>query len=473
MIEGLKPYPRMKDSGVAWLGEVPEHWDVLRFKYLLRESDKRSDDGSEQLLRVSQFTGVTERKRSDGADEPDSRASSLVGYKLVEPNELVVNIMLAWNGSMGVSRFHGLTSPAYCVYRFDAQAWPWYFHYLLRSPVYKSRIKALSTGVVDSRLRLYTDDLYRLESLIPPQVEQAAIVRFLDHVDRVIRRYIGTKQKLIKLLEEQKQAIIHRAVTRGLDPDVRLKPSAVEWLGDVPEHWSVMPLKRAFTKIDYGISDSGSDDGTIPVLTMGNIRGGVVTVPVSGGVSSVDSQLLLEDRDLLFNRTNSAELVAKVGLFRSIGRPVTFASYLVRMRPSSANCPEFLNLVMNDPTFLHAARREAIPSLHQSNLNPTRYGRLAIALPPLQEQKDIIDALADDTSNLSEAIFRFRREIELFREYRTRLIADIVTGKLDVREAAARLPDECDNCESFDDSDDMIDTEEKSADEADFEEVEA
>jgi type I restriction enzyme S subunit len=190
VIDGLKPYPAMKDSGVPWLGEVPEHWAVRRFKYLLRERDVRSSSGSEQLLRVSQYTGVTERRRVDGGDEPDTRAESLVGYKLVEPEDLVVNIMLAWNGSMGVSRVSGITSPAYCVYRFTGSAHPWYFHHLLRSPTYKARIKAVSTGVVESRLRLYSDDLYRLEGLLPPLPEQAAIVRFLDHADRRIRRYI-------------------------------------------------------------------------------------------------------------------------------------------------------------------------------------------------------------------------------------------------------------------------------------------
>ena len=140
MIDGINPYPEYKDSGVAWLGEVPGHWEVLRLKYVLRERDARSDSGTEQLLRVSQYTGVTERKRADGLDEPDTRAESLVGYKQVEPGELVVNIMLAWNGSMAVSSHAGITSPAYCVYRFGASAEPWYFHHLLRSPIYKARI---------------------------------------------------------------------------------------------------------------------------------------------------------------------------------------------------------------------------------------------------------------------------------------------------------------------------------------------
>ena len=443
----LKPYPDYKSSGVEWLGDVPTHWEVRRLKYLLQERDTRSADGHERLLRVSQYTGVTQRKGVDGSDDPDTRAESLIGYKCVEHNDLVVNIMLAWNGSMGVSKFRGITSPAYCVYRFLDGAHPWFFHYLLRSPIYKAYIKNESTGIVDSRLRLYTDNLYRLYAFILPLPEQIAIVRFLDHADQRIRRYIRAKQKLIALLEEQKQAIIHQAITGQIDvrtgqPYPAYRDSGLKWLGDVPEHWEVLPLKRAFVSMEYGISDSGSDAGTISLLTMGNIRDGEVTVPRYGGVTSVDPSLLLQDKDLLFNRTNSSELVAKVGLFRAEGRPVTFASYLVRMRTLPENSPEFLNLLLNDVGFVAIARREAIPSLHQSNLNPTRYGRLKIPFPPPSEQEAIVQGVTEGTSGVNAAIVRTNREIDHLREYLTRLIADVVTGKLDVREAAAELPEE-------------------------------
>jgi type I restriction enzyme S subunit len=115
MIANLKPYAEYQDSGLAWMGKVPAHWVVRRLKYIVQELDSRSTSGQEQLLRVSQFTGVTQRLRAEGQDEPDTRAASLVGYKRVEPDELVINIMLAWNGSMGVSKYSGIASPAYCV----------------------------------------------------------------------------------------------------------------------------------------------------------------------------------------------------------------------------------------------------------------------------------------------------------------------------------------------------------------------
>ena len=450
MAQNPHSYPAYKPSGVEWLGDMPAHWEVRRLKYLLQERDTRSADGREQLLRVSQYTGVTQRKRADGDDAPDTRAESLIGYKCVEYNDLVVNIMLAWNGSMGVSQFCGIASPAYCVYRFLAGVHPWFFHYLLRSSFYMAYIKTASTGVVDSRLRLYTDDLYRLYALVPPLSEQTAIVRYLDHAYERIRRYVSGKQKLIRLLEEEKQAVIHRAVTRGLpaeasaqaglDPNVRLKPSGVEGLGDVPAHWEVGPVKRAFLSMDYGISESASDSGTIRLLTMAHLNNGQVTVPPTGGVDSVNPYLLLQKDDLLFNRTNSQELVGKVGLFTGHDSPVTFASYLVRMRPCPNHDPVYLNMALNDTSFISRARREAIPSLHQSNLNPTRYGRLHIVLPPRQEQQTILRVLRNETRSLRDAISRTRRQIELLQEYRTRLIADVVTGQVDVRAAGGQVP---------------------------------
>jgi type I restriction enzyme S subunit len=182
-----------------------------------------------------------------------------------------------------------------------------------------------------------------------------------------------------------------------------------------------------------------------------------VTIPASGGVALVEDTLLMETGDLLFNRTNSSALVGKVGLYRGSDSAITFASYFVRMRPRPKHMPEYLNMVLNDISILSIVRREAIPSLHQSNLNPTRYGRLQIALPPLEEQRKILHLVRKRTCEPDRAIATAYREISLLREYRTRLIADVVTGKLDVREAAARLPDEVDELELLDDVEETAD----------------
>ncbi len=474
MIADLEPYPVMKDSGVPWLGQVPGHWEVRRLKNVLRERDARSATGTEQLLRVSQYTGVTERNRADGLAEPDTRAESLVGYKRAEPGELVVNIMLAWNGSMGVSPFAGIASPAYCVYRFGPGTEPWYFHHLLRSPAYKARIKAVSTGVVESRLRLYTDDLYRLEALFPPLPEQAAIVRFLDHADRRIRRYIRAKQKLIKLLEEQKQAIIHRAVTRGLDPDVRLKPSGVEWLGDVPEHWAVVRLGRlislttGFPFKSDGFTQAAED---IRLLRGINISPGQVRWKDVVRWSGIDRgdfaeyELVLGDIVLGMDRPIIQGGV-RVAVIENADVPSLLLQRVARIHPRQELRADFAVLLLAGKSFSNYLA-PIFTGISVPHLSPEQIKSFQLALPTIEEQERIVEQVALDTSAIQFAVGRAEREISLLREYRTRLIADVVTGKLDVREAAARLPDEADEPEPVDETDAITDTEEAAPGELD------
>ena len=467
MIRDLKPYPAYRDSGVPWLGEVPEHWEVRRLKYLLREHDARSADGAEQLLRVSQYTGVTRRARSDGSHEPDSRAASLVGYKLVAPSELVVNIMLAWNGSMGVSRFPGIASPAYCVYRFGRRARPWYFHYLLRSPVYKARIKAVSTGVVESRLRLYTDDLYRLEALLPPVSEQVAIVRFLDHMDRRIRRYIRAKQKMVKLLEEQKQAIIHRAVTRGLDPNVRLKPSGVQWLGDVPEHWETRRIASFSPKITNGwvgptreiLEGSG-----VPYIQSLHIKSGSIRFIKKYFVAATwlerHDKIRLCRGDVVIVQTGDIGQVACVPPeFDGAG---CHALIIIRTDPSVIGGP-FLDLVLRSWYGYENLRRMQTGALHP-HLNCTWVREIIVPTPPLREQESLLHELGARTATHDRATTCAEREVTLIRDLRIRLIADVVTGKLDVREAAANLPEEPDKPEPLDEAEGLVNSDEEVAD---------
>ena len=434
-------YPAYKASDIEWLGDVPEHWEIRRLKYLLRERDSRSLDGNEQLLRVSQYTGVTQRNRVDGRDQTDTRAESLVGYKHVRCNDLVVNIMLAWNGSMGVSQFHGIASPAYCVYQFSSNNHPWYFHHLLRSPSYKAYIKTASTGVVESRLRLYTDDLYQLYVLVPPISEQEAVVRYLDYMDRRVERYVRAKERLIELLEEEKRAIINQTVTRGLDPGVRLKPSGVEWLGDVPEHWAVKKATQLFS-IGSGTTPPTDDrkyyGGDVSWITTSELRESVIM----STKQTVTRQAL---RELSSLRVYPEGSVAVAMYGATIGRIGVLGT------PAAVNqaCCVFSESTGIDPWFWFywlQSRRPHLIALGygggQPNLSQQLLKGIRVPVPTRSEQLAIVEYLDRSVSDIDWSINRARRQIELMEEYRTRLIADVVTGKLDVRAAAAGLPDE-------------------------------
>jgi type I restriction enzyme S subunit len=391
---------------------------------------------------------VTERKTNDGSDTPDTRAASLVGYKQVEPQDLVINIMLAWNGSMGVSRFGGIASPAYCVYRFRDGAYPWYFHHLFRTPLYKGRIKAASTGVVESRLRLYSDDLGRLEALLPPSAEQAAIVRFLDHANRKIDGFIRAKRKFIALLNEQKQAIIHRAVTRGLNPDAPLKPSGIPWLGDIPQHWEVRPLKSVCSiqsGITLGKDYAGQPVEEYPYLRVANVQAGHAKLDVvkTLRVTKAEAQRsMLRDGDVLMTEGGDADKLGRGCVWEALIANCLHQNHVFAVRPNQEKLnPYFLTMLMG---MVYARAYFQMTAKQTTNLaatNKTKIGMFKVLLPPIDEQRRVLALVDDETRPLSNAITRTEREIALMQEYRTRLTADLVTGKLDVRAAAAELPE--------------------------------
>ena len=438
MTNPFKTYPTYRPSGVPWLGDVPQHWEVRRTGTITRILNGATPSTSNASYWDGDIVWITPEDlgKLDGRYiVGSSRRITEQGYRAcgtnLAPAGSIAISTRAPIGHLGVLRLDACVNQGcrLLVPKNAVEAEYLYYTLSATSPA----LASFGQGSTFTELSRTLLSAFRLP--LPPLPEQAAIVRYLDHVDSRVQRYISAKERLIALLEEEKQAVINRAVTRGLDPNVRLKPSGVEWLGDVPEHWEVGPVKRAFLSMDYGISESASDSGTVRLLTMGHLKDGQVMVSNDGGVDFVAPYLLLEKGDLLFNRTNSQELVGKVGLFAGHHSPVTFASYLVRMRPHPSHEPEFLNLALNAPSFISRARREAIPSLHQSNLNPTRYGRIQIALPSKEEQGAILSMLRNETTILRECIARARRQVVLVHEYRTRLISDVVTGKLDVREA--------------------------------------
>lgn len=235
-------YPAYKNSNVPWLGLVPVHWNLSRFKKVFRQRDERSTDGAELLLSVSAYTGVTPRSNVINSEDYLTRSESLVGYKLVYPGDLVINIMLAWNRGLGVACQAGIVSPAYSVFEADEAILPRFAHYALRSDEYTNYFKAFSTGVIDSRLRIYPDVFLNLFFALPPFDEQIIISSFLDREIDKIDALIAEQELLIALLKEKRQAVISQAVAKGLDVNALMKNSGVHWLGEVPTHWSILQL---------------------------------------------------------------------------------------------------------------------------------------------------------------------------------------------------------------------------------------
>jgi type I restriction enzyme S subunit len=272
----LKPYPAMKDSGVQWLGKVPEHWAVLPNRALFAEVNER-EHPDEQMLSVTITKGVISQKALlEGGSKKDSSNQDKVAYKLVCPGAVVYNKMRAWQGAVGVSDIRGIVSPAYVVVRLREDNCARYFHYLFRTPQFAKEAERWSYGITSDMWSLRPEHFKMIYCSLPPPSEQAAIVRFLEYLDRHIRRLITAKRRLIELLNEQKQAIIQKAVTHGLGPSVRLKPSGIDWLGDVPSHWEVRRLKQ-LSKILRGKfshrprNDTDMYDGPYPFIQTGDV----------------------------------------------------------------------------------------------------------------------------------------------------------------------------------------------------------
>ena len=442
MIADLKPYAEYKESGLSWLGRVPSHWRVVRNGSLFGQ---RNQTGYADLpiLEVSLKTGVRLRDFEKAARK--QVMSDLGKYKRAAKGDVAYNMMRMWQGAVGVSPVDGLVSPAYVVARPYPEIESRFFAGLFRTGAYMGEVDNFSRGIVKDRNRLYWDQFKQMLSPCPPPEEQAAIVRFLDWTNGRLERAIQAKRKVIALLNEQKRAIIHRAVTCGLDPSVPLKPSGIPWLGDIPRHWEARKLGalgifykgRGISKVD--ITESG-----VPAITYGDIytRYGIEAKALSRCTSpevAANAQEILSG-DLLF--TASGETI------EDIGKTTLYSGDV----PGYAGGDiVILRLLEGEGLYLSYALNSSLCVQQKSafgrgdiivHISASKLKQVVVPLPPQVQQIAIARFLDEAVANIAGVIDRARREIDLLREYRIRLAADVVTGKLDVRAAAARLPEE-------------------------------
>ena len=427
------PYLAYKPSGAPWLGDVPAHWEIRRLRTVaemrISNVDKHTREG-EYPVRLCNYVDVYKSDRITQAMPFMNATASwdeIERFRLQQGDVLITKDSEAWD-DIGVpalvtetaddllSGYHlALLRPfkevlgAYLARTLQSQAVAYQFH-------------VRANGV--TRYGLTHTGIQSVQIPLPPLSEQRAIVRYLDHADRRIQHYITAKRKLIALLEEEKQAVVNRAVTRGLDPNVCLKPSGVEWLGDVPEHWEVRRLKSLCSmKSGEGITaESIETTGEYPVFGGNGLRGYASSYTHDGAFALIGRQgALCGNVHIARGQFWASEhaVVAALDDGHEIG---WFGPILTTMN-------------MNQYSIAAA----------QPGLAVERILNLYLPVPPLQEQKDIANRVKKTSADIDAAITRARRQIDLLQEYRIRLIADVVTGKLDVREAAARLPDEADH----------------------------
>ncbi len=453
MIADLKPYPSMKRSGVSWLGEVPAHWEVLPALAVYKPRQVKNTGMVETTVLSLSYGRIIVK--------PPEKLRGLVPqsfetYQVVDPGNIIVRTTDLQNDQtslrIGRARHRGIITSAYMCLETTSRVSNEFGYQYLNAYDRLKIIYGFGSGL---RQNLDFSDIKRMPVLVPPREEQTAIVRFLDHADRRIRRYIGAKQKLIRLLEEEKQAIVHRTVTRGLDHKVRLKLSGVEWLGDVPEHWAIKKLRHC-ALIRGGMTPSMETrrywGGNMPWITPKDMK------QFSLGDSSVrvtqdairETALKVVPAPAVLMVVRGMILARRVPIAWTTV-PVTVNQDMKALLPTEEVSAQFL------ATFLSAAQAAFVPLIdeagHGTRRLPTeRWRDLCVALPPPTEQAEILRRLDEETAALDRAVAAETKEISLLREYRTRLIADVVTGKLDVREAAPRLPAEVEEPESLDEA---------------------
>jgi type I restriction enzyme S subunit len=446
LIVDLKPYPKYKESGVSSLGQVPQHWEVRKPRHvgsLLKGVGGTKEDAlptGVPCVRYGELytTHTFFVRRPKTFIHPDRAA----GYTPLHYGDVLFAASGETLEEIGKSAVNLIDGTAVCggdviILRPTVPVHAPFLGYAMDCRPMANQKATMGRGTTVKHI--YPDELKQLLFPLPPVPEQTDIVRFLDWANGRLDRAIRAKRKVIAVLNEQKQAIIHQAVSRGLNPRVPVKPSGIPWLGDIPGHWEVRRIKYLLRE-----TNERSSTGAEPLLSMRMHHGLVLFADHFARPPQAATLVgfkLVRPGQFVVNRMQAGNGVifasALAGLvspdyavFDPIGDAnVTFLGELFRSRKVRAKFrAESKGLGTGTSGFLR--------------LYNDRLGAIHVALPPHDEQGAIVAGLAGEVSGVNTTISRLEREIELLREYRNRLVSDVVTGKLDVREASARLPEE-------------------------------
>lgn len=444
MIAGLKPYPQMRDSGVPWLGDVPDHWRVERGVALVQPRFAKNVGLTEkQVLSLSYGRIIVKPEEKLRGLVPESFET----YQHVFPDDIIVRATDLQNDKtslrVAIARDRGIITSAYLRLVARDGINPEYAYRLLHGYDLMKVLYGYGSGL---RQNLEEADFKQMPVPIPSPDEQAAIVRFLDHADRRIRRSIVAKQKMIRLLEEQKAAIIHQAVKRGLNPDAPMKPSGVDWLGDIPAHWEMVPLKRRISfQEGPGIMAADFRESGIPLLRISSLAGEIATLD---GCNYLDAAMVekkwshfaVRPGDYLL--TSSGSLGSVCVADQTVEGAIPYTG-IIRLWPKAGGQADmrYARWFFGSAVF-ETQMKFLKAGVGIEHFGPTHLNRMMLLLPPPDEQKQIAHHLETEAALVGDVISTARREIDLLNEYRARLVADVVSGKLDIRAAAAALPQE-------------------------------
>ena len=422
----MKTYARYKDSGICWIGKIPEHWNVLKIKRLFEEDDEKNEDGCYELLSFSKNKGLI-YYRDNSEKEPS--ASDLTKYRVVHKGQLLENRMQAWHGMFICVDKEGCVSPDYSVFNHNKRTVGSvkFYEYCFRMPMWVQQFANESRGIGDGFNRLYTPQFHKILALVPPLSEQKAIVDFLDEKTSKINGLVAAKQKQIELLKEYKQSLIANAVTKGINPKAKMKDSGINWIGKVPEHWKSSPFYTLFeqkSECGYCSEELLSvylDKGVIRFSDGGEKRANATSEDLS-------KYQLVDIGDFVLNNQQAWRGSVGVSSFRGIVSP----AYVV-LTMSQKIERNFANYLLRDRSMvsMYYMASKGVGSI-QRNLIWNKLRRMPVFVPPIDEQKQIVAYINERVSSIDTQISSIEKQIANLNEYKQSLISDVVTGKVKV-----------------------------------------
>ena len=422
----MKKYESYKDSGVGWIGEIPSHWSCGKIKHLLRERVDKSEDGIGEPLSMSQKYGLIPTSQMDVVP---NLATSYVGAKRTRQGDMVLNKLKAHLGVFALSAYDGLVSPDYAVYYGTGRADLEYLEYLFKTPLYVSEFIKKTTGVAIGFNRLYTDDLFSIPAHYPPMQEQKRIVDYLKDKTLKIEQYVSARERERELLDSLKQSEIANVVTNGLNPNVRMKDSGIPWIGMIPEHWETRTLSQ-MARVHF-ISNKNVHHQNLLSLSYGKIVCKDINTTEGLLPASFDNYQIVEDGNIVLRLTDlqNDHKSLRVGLSTQEG--IITSAYLA-IEAFTGILPKYLYFL------LHSIDVKKVfysmgNGLRQS-LNWTELRKLKCIVPPILEQQAIVDYIEAKLSKIDSCMADLQTEIDYLKEFKQRLISDVVTGQICVAE---------------------------------------
>lgn len=419
----LKKYSEFKDSGAVWLGKLPSHWDCIKMKYLYRDVSHKNRP-KEELLSVTQDKGVVPRTWVENRMVMPS--GNLESFKFIEEGDFAISLR-SFQGGLEYCYHDGIISPAYTVLKSQKTLNSGYYKYLFKCKSFISELQTSVVGIRQGKNISFSELSYSLLPIPSPE-EQTTIANYLDQKTEQIDQAIEIKRKQIELLKERRQILIHKAVTRGLNPDASLKPSGVDWIGDIPEHWSLTKLRQCLEPVSVKnkpglqLLSITREEGLI-IRDVDDLESNHNFIP-----DDLSGYKVIREGQFGMNKMKAWQGSYGVSKFDGLVSPAYYVFDLI----TDIN-PDFFHLAIRSSLYVSffGAASDGV-RIGQWDLNKSRMKEIPFIVPPENEQKRIIDYISNENEKTFEIITDLKNQIQKLGEYKTTLINSVVTGKIKV-----------------------------------------